>query len=170
MPLSQMTDIRINGWSIFLHPCFLDQYEALLAEVEAAKAKDPKGYRKRTSTKLLTAVHRLAFEIIPSDPTHPDCRMGNTLGGDYRHWFRAKFFQQYRLFFRYQESARIIVIAWVNDETTRRAYGAKSDAYAVFRKMLSRGRPPDDWNGLLAESRSSRSRAGKVRSDAEGSI
>lgn len=36
-----------------------------------------------------------------------------------RHWFRAKFFQQYRLFFRYHRAQRIIVYAWVNDEQTR---------------------------------------------------
>jgi toxin YhaV len=54
------------------------------------------------------------------------------------------------LFFRYSTSAKIIVFAWVNDETTLRTYGAKSDAYTVFRKMLDKGNPPDDWAALLA--------------------
>jgi 6-phosphofructokinase 1 len=45
-------------------------------------------------------------------------RQGGTLGEEYKHWFRAKFLQQFRLFFRYQQSAgaKIIVLAWVNDE------------------------------------------------------
>lgn len=38
----------------------------------------------------------------------------------------------------------------MNDETTLRTYGAKSDAYAVFRKMLEKGDPPDTWDTLLA--------------------
>ena len=33
---------------------------------------------------------------------------------------RAKFFQQYRLFFRFHQASRIIVYAWVNDADTRR--------------------------------------------------
>lgn len=55
----------------------------------------------------------------------------------------------FRLFFRYSTSAKIIIFAWVNDETTLRTYGAKSDAYAVFRKMLDKGNPPDSWEALL---------------------
>jgi toxin YhaV len=31
-----------------------------------------------------------------------------------------------------------------------RAYESANDAYAVFRKMLNRGNPPDSWNELLA--------------------
>jgi len=158
-----MDEIEINGWRIYLHPCFLDQYETLLAEVETAKAKDVAGYRRRASTKMLAAVHRLAFEIIPDDPTRSEYRLGDTLGKQHRHWFRAKFFQQYRLFFRFQESARIIIIAWVNDDGTKRAYGSKTDAYAVFAKMLARKRPPDDWSSLLDECRKSARRAARAR-------
>jgi len=38
----------------------------------------------------------------------------------------------------------------VNDEDTKRAYENSDDAYRVFRKMLESGRPPDDWDQLLA--------------------
>jgi toxin YhaV len=165
-----MSEIRINGWRIYLHPCFLDQYEALLAEVEAAKKKDPQSYRKRACTKMLAAVHELAFRRIPDNPSQPQYRLGDTLGKQHTHWFRAKFFQQYRLFFRFQESARIIIIAWVNDGDTKRAYGSKTDAYRVFARMLARRRPPDDWDALLAECRKSEIRAAKARSQSEGAI
>ncbi|WP_370317525.1 type II toxin-antitoxin system YhaV family toxin, partial [Pseudoalteromonas sp.] len=66
-----------------------------------------------------------------------------------KHWFRAKFFQQYRLFFRYHLGSKIIVYAWVNDENNKRAYGSKTDAYKVFEKMLNSGHPPEGWNELL---------------------
>ncbi len=165
-----MDEIEINGWRVYLHPCFLDQYEELLAEVEATKVKDIENYRKRASTKMLAAIYRLAFETIPGDPTRPEYRLGDTLGKQYRHWFRAKFFQQYRLFFRFQESARIIVIAWVNDDGSKRAYGSKTDAYAVFAKMLARKRPPDDWNALLAECRKSEKRSVKARLAARNAV
>ena len=83
---------------------------------------------------------------------------GATLGDAYRHWFRARFFQQYRLFFRYHAASRIIVYAWVNDEGTRRAYESPDDAYRVFRRMLGTGRPPDGWDALLAEARAESTR------------
>jgi len=144
--------LRINGWTIYAHPLFLDQLEAMVRTVEKARERDPKGYRKKRAAKLLAAVLKVAFEDIPSDPTRDAYRQGNTLGDAYRHWFRAKFLQQYRLFFRYQQSenARIIVFAWVNDDATLRACESENDACAVFRKMLKRGNPPDTSQDLLA--------------------
>ena len=143
---------EINGWTIYAHPLFLDQIEALVTEVEKVKSKDPTGYKNKRASKLLAAILKVALEDIPADPTRAVYRQGDTLGDNYKHWFRAKFLQQFRLFFRYQETkaAKVIVLAWVNDEDTLRAYGKANDAYAVFRKMLKRGNPPDDWDGLLA--------------------
>jgi toxin YhaV len=143
--------IEINGWTIYAHPLFLDQIEAMIAAVEKARNKDPRGYNKKRPAKLLAAVLKVAFEDIPSDPTRDVYRQGSTLGDEYKHWFRAKLLQQFRLFFRYQQSAdaKIIVLAWVNDDSTLRAYESANDAYAVFRKMLKRGNPPDSWKELL---------------------
>lgn len=143
----------INGWTIFAHPQFLDQVESLIRQVEALKRKDPAGYQKKNATKRLAAIAKLAFEVIPQDPGRAEYRQGDTLGEDHKYWFRAKFFQQYRLFFRYHDASKVIVYAWVNDEGTKRAFESSDDAYRVFRKMLESGHPPDDWTSLLAEAR-----------------
>lgn len=143
----------VNGWALFAHPLFLSQVDALATEVEELQRKDPNGYSRRNATKRLAAIARLAFEVIPADPARPEYRQGHTLGIAHAHWCRAKFFQQYRLFFRYHASSRVIVFAWVNDEDSRRAYESQHDAYRTFRRMLDRGHPPDDWDALLAESR-----------------
>ncbi len=145
------TPLVVHGWTVFAHPLFLDQVDALLDEVEKAKARSPDNYRKKNAAKRLAAVAALAFNIIPQDPERPEYRQGETLGSDRKHWMRAKFFQQYRLFFRFRKAERIILYAWLNDESTLRAYDSKSDAYAVFRKMLDRKCPPDDWDKLKAE-------------------
>ena len=130
-----LSPLVVNGWAIFAHPLFLDQVEALIEEVEKRKARDPGGYEKKNCTKRLAAIFKLVTENIPSDPGGAQFRQGDTLGEGRKHWFRAKFFQQYRLFFRFDESAKIIVLAWVNDEATLRAYESKTDAYATFRSM-----------------------------------
>lgn len=126
----------VNGWTLFAHPLFLDQLDVLTAQVAALQRKDPAAYTRKSATKRLAAIAKLAFEVIPQDPTRPEYRQGNTLGDEHKHWFRARFFQQYGLFFRFHAQARVIVFAWVNDEGTKRAYGSADDAYLTFRRML----------------------------------
>ncbi len=141
--------LTINGWTILAHPLFLDQLEKLTRAVEALKAKKPGQYESHASTKLLAALGKLVFQTIPADPTAPIYRQGSTLGDGHRHWFRAKFGNgRFRLFFRYDTGAKVIIFAWVNDETTLRTDGAKTDAYKVFKGMLEDGHPPDDWTSL----------------------
>ena len=142
----------VNGWSIFGHPLFLEQLDALTRQVEDLKRKDPSGYIKKNAAKRLAAINKLVFDVIPQDPARSEYRQGSTLGAEHKHWFRAKFFQQYRLFFRFHAQARVIVFTWVNDVDTKRAYESSNDAYRVFRKMLESGHPPDDWSKLLTES------------------
>ena len=153
MSPSPAQGLVVHGWSLYAHPLFTAQVEALLNQVEALRQRDPTGYSQRNATKRLAAIARLAFELIPQEPTRAEYRQGATLGGAHQHWFRAKFFQQYRLFFRYHSGARVIVYAWVNDEGSRRAYERSDDAYRVFRRMLASGHPPNDWDQLLDEAR-----------------
>lgn len=115
----------------------------------------------KNGTKRLAVTYKLIAEVIPSDPAAAQFRQGDTLGADRKHWFRAKFFQQYRLFFRFDSTSRIIILAWVNDEATLRAYGSKTDAYAVFKGMLDDGDPPDDFYTLKAAALKAAGRFGK---------
>lgn len=162
MSRSRPAPLSVNGWTLFAHPLFLDQVEELVQQVERLKEKDPAGFASKSATKRLAAITKLAFEIIPQDPARPEYRQGSTLGADHSHWFRACFFQQYRLFFRYHAASKIIVYAWVNDDGTRRAYDSPTDAYRVFRRMLDSGHPPDDWDRLLAAARAGSGRLHQV--------
>jgi len=151
--LSTNQPLVINGWNIFTHPLFLEQLEALLQQVEGLRQKCPNDYKQKNATKRLAAIAKLAFEVIPQEPTRSEYRQGTTLGNDYKHWFRAKFFQKYRLSFRYHLESKIIIFAWVNDDGSKRAYESNTDGYRVFKKMLDSGHPPNDWNDLLKESK-----------------
>jgi toxin YhaV len=91
--------------------------------------------------------------LTPQDPARTEYRQGGTLGDEHKHWRRAKFFQQYRLFFRFHAASKLLVLAWMNDEDAKRAYESRDDAYRVFRRMLESSKPPDDWAALLAEAR-----------------
>lgn len=143
MPLS------VNGWTLLFHGMMADQILSLTAAAERARAADPQGFRSNANVRVLAAIAKLVLTVIPDDPGKPDYRIGNTMGKEHRHWSRAKFGQRFRLFFRYDSGARVIVFAWANDETTLRSRGSKSDPYTVFRAMLGRGHPPDSWPDLL---------------------
>lgn len=147
--MTRQTSLVVNGWTVFCHPLFLDEIDSLIEQVEVLKEKDPQNFAKKNTAKRLAAISKLAFEVIPRNPSLPDYRQGDTLGSDHKHWFLAKFFQRYRLFFRFVSASKIIVFAWVNDEKNKLAYGSKTDAYRVFEKMLNTGRPPDGWDQLL---------------------
>lgn len=144
--------MEINGWTLLAHPLILQQIQKLTDQVVLMRRKDPVGYKSKNATKRLAAINKLMFDVIPQDPARVEFRQGDTLGGEFSHWFRAKFFQQYRLFFRYNLRSRIIIYAWVNDDNELRAYDSKTDAYRMFSKMLKSGKPPDNWQALWEES------------------
>jgi toxin YhaV len=127
-----------------MSPIFVDQLERLEAAVGAAP-KETSG-----NAKLLRRLLDLALDEIPRDPGRDEYRQGHTLGPERKHWFRAKFGRgRFRLFFRFRTDVRVIVYAWVNDDSSLRTYGSRTDAYAVFARMLDSGNPPDGWESLL---------------------
>lgn len=142
----------VNGWTIFVYPAFAERWTALRQAVAEQRRRDPAGYRSSSVAKFLFALRKLVLQDIPADPAAERFQQGNTLGPMYRHWRRAKFLQRFRLFFRYHSEARIIVFVWLNDEHSLRKEGARTDPYRVFRDMLERGRPPADWDALIAAS------------------
>jgi toxin YhaV len=143
----------VNGWRLYVHPLFEQQFRQLVEQVEALAAKDPTGYKELPAAKLLATINRHIREAIPRDPGAAEFRQGNTLGSDNRHWFRANFHERYRLFYRFSSKEKVIIYAWVNDERTLRKSGSKTDPYRVFRAMLQAGDPPDTMEQLLVRAK-----------------
>ena len=139
-----------NGWRLFAHALFTQQLEQLTAQVEALAATDPATYRNHPATKLLATIRKYILEIIPRDPNASEFRQGNTLGVDNRHWFRAKFHQRFRLFYRFSSTEKVIVYAWMSDELSLRKSGSKTDPYRVFSDLLKSGDPPATMAQLMA--------------------
>ena len=146
--------IQRHGWHLLFHECLIMQLQKLEAAASLAKAQDPAGFESNANAKLFNALATLILEVIPSDPSRVEYRQGNTMGPAFRHWRRAKIGRRFRLFFRFDSKTRIIIFAWVNDGHTLRSSGAKTDPYVVFQKMIKSGHPPNDWDTLLAASKS----------------
>jgi toxin YhaV len=144
--------MRQRGWILLFHEGLIGQLRRLNTAVERARQNDPRSFENNANVKFFRALNQLMLDVVPGDPARDEYRQGNTLGQAYRHWRRVKLGRRYRLFFRYDSKAKVIVYAWVNDERTLRSAGGKSDPYAVFEKMLGRGHPPDDWDTLVQAS------------------
>jgi toxin YhaV len=143
----------VNGWTLLFHDAVIGQLENLVDAADRARKANPRDFQSNANVKLLAALAKLMLEVVPADPSRPDYRQGNTLGKEYRHWFRVKFLGRFRLFFRYDSHSRLIVYAWVNDERTLRQSGGKRDPYEVFKHMLDAGNPPSDWTALVKSTR-----------------
>jgi toxin YhaV len=151
--------VEVKGWRLLQYPLFEDQLRKLAETVERLSVTQPETYKEHPRTKLLATIWRYVTEIIPRDPNAPEFRQGDTLGPDNRHWFRAKFHQRYRLFFRFSTKNRVIVYVWVNDELTLRKTGSKTDVYTVFKSMLDAGNPPQTLESLLKRAKEIREEA-----------
>lgn len=138
----------VNGWTLLFHDQILDQIRNLVAARDRAAASNPSGFRSNANVRTLASVAKLVLRVIPMDPGHAEYRLGKTMGSDYRNWRRGKFAQRFRLFFRFDSATKVIIFAWVNDGSTLRARGSRSDPYLVFKGMLDRDNPPDNWDKL----------------------
>ncbi|GLO12412.1 hypothetical protein PPUJ20028_09930 [Pseudomonas putida] len=143
-----------HGWTLLFHEGVTLQLSKLQEAAARAEQNNPQGFENNANVKLFRALSHLIMDAVPADPGRDEFRQGNTLGTAYRHWRRVKIGRRFRLFFRYDSRSKVIVYAWVNGENTLRSAGNKSDPYALFEKMLSRGNPPDDRDALIAATRS----------------
>src|ERR1700722_12877418 len=89
-----------RGWRLYMYPLFESQLRELTESVEQLSRTQPTTYKEHPKSKLLATILRLITETVPRDPGAAQFRQGDTSGPDNRHWFRAKFHQRYRLFFR----------------------------------------------------------------------
>ncbi len=145
--------MQAHGWTLLFHACLITQMQKLHAAALRAEQNDPHGFAGNANVKLFRALSRLILEVVPRDPGQEAFRQGNSLGSAHRLWRRAKIGRRFRLFFRYDSTAKIIVYTWVNDTQTLRSAGSASDPYAVFERMLRQGHPPTGWAGLVAASK-----------------
>lgn len=142
-----------HGWQIWFGELFDARWRALRENVRRLKAELEAGdFAAHPEVKRFAALVQIVHETVPRDPEHPDFRLGKTLGDRFTGWRRVKRHglpDRMRLFFKFSSTHKVIVFVWLNDADTLRKDGATSDPYAVFRRMLEGGNPPDDFTDLM---------------------
>lgn len=140
-------------WTIFLHKYLFVKLRILKDEIERIRANSPDKMQGHPLVRLYVALVEVMGQV-KADPTQGKYLLGNSLGPNHRDWRRAKkgLPARYRLFFKFFSATKELFFVWLNDETTLRKSGAKTDCYAVFRRMLERGDIPSSREALSADS------------------
>jgi toxin YhaV len=134
-----------NGWRLIEYPAFTLQIDSLVADVSGLKTSlTEEKYSQQPKVKLLARIRQIIEEEVPREPNRADYKLKGALSL----WRRVKFNRRYRLFFRFDSKTKIIAYCWVNDEDSLRKDGDTNDPYALFTKMISNGRPPENWAEL----------------------
>lgn len=141
-----MKPIRCQGWQIYFHPLFFQQWEDLRQRVIRLKQKlEPAQFVRHPDAKLLKAIDGGIREKIPQDPLASHF----ALTGSLRRFSRLKKMglpHRYRLFFRVFPAQQSIVILWLGFP---RKEGDKKDCYTVFEKLVKRGDFPTNMQDFL---------------------
>lgn len=103
--------IERHGWTLLFHECVVEQMRKLAAAVDQAKLHDSQGFEANANVKLFRALTHVMLQAVSGDLNRDEYRQGNTMGPAFRHWCRAKVGQRFRLFFRFDSKAKIIVFA-----------------------------------------------------------
>lgn len=139
-------------WTAYRHRYFRARMEALENEIKKIQAKSPERLQGHPLVALYVAIAERVKEICVN-PTSDIYWLGNTLGKEHRDWRRAKdgLPDRYRMFFKFFSQTQEIYFAWINDEKSLRKQGAKTDCYAVFKRLLDKGVIPSDRASLFTQ-------------------
>jgi toxin YhaV len=138
---------EVNGWEIYFHPEFFEQYNDLASEVGKVKARLPHDqYVQHSKVKLRAHLVQVVFKKIPGDPLASHF----ALRGKLKKMSRAKKMglpDRYRLFFKVFPESKQIVILWLGFP---RKQGAKDDCYEIFTKRVESGHYPKSFEELVS--------------------
>ena len=148
-----LSNICDTMWTVFIHKHLIALLRSLKNNITRMRKSCPEKLKGHPLVHLYVALVKVMGQV-QADPTQDKYLLGNTLGKNHRGWRRVKkgLPQRYRLFFKFFSSTHEIFFVWLNDERTLRNKKAKSDCYAVFRRMLERGDVPSERKALIADS------------------
>jgi toxin YhaV len=135
-----------SEWTILLGPLFQPRFDDILANVRELKKKLPAGkYVSHPTVKLYAALDRLIWTTIAANPDASDFLLRKPLA-KFRRAKKHGLPDRHRLFWVTSSQLRIVIILWINDESTLRKPGAKTDPYRIFSTLVARGTIGKDFN------------------------
>ncbi len=141
-----MKPIEKNGWKIYFHPLFYQQWQDLVNKVQSLKQKlPPEKFIINKDVKLLKALDLGIKDKITINPFASCFSLKKPLQ-KYGRLKKMGLPSRYRLFFRAFKEANTIIILWLGFP---RKEGDKKDCYNVFSKLVTKGNFPEDMATFL---------------------
>ncbi len=139
----------INGWLVLALPEVERRYVELRRRVlELRQRLAEEDYLRHPTVRLFASVLRLLTSTIPEAPDAPEFKLEGSLG-KFRRAKKHGLPPRYRLFWVFSSRLRVIIFLYLNDETTLRKEGARTDPYRVFQRMIDRGEIGADFEANL---------------------
>ncbi len=139
----------INGWLVLALPEVERRYAEIRRRVVELRGRlAEEDYVQHPTLKLFASVRRLLTSTIPADPDAPEFKLEGSLS-KFRRAKKHGLPPRYRLFWVFSSRLRVIIVLYLNDETTLRKEGARSDPYRVFQRMIDRGEVGADFEANL---------------------
>ena len=133
-------------WTVLFGPLFQERFDEILASVrDLRKRLPPEEYRQHPTVKLYAALDRLIWQTIPADPDASEFRLRKPLA-KFRRAKKHGLPDRYRLFWVSSSHLHIVIVLWLNDPSTLRKAGAKTDPYVVFSRMVQRNQVGGDFD------------------------
>jgi toxin YhaV len=141
-----MKPIEKNGWKIYFHPLFYQQWQELVNRVKSLKKTlTPEQFITHRDVKLLKALDLGIKDKIPLDPLASYFSLKKPLQ-KYSRLKKMGLPSRYRLFFKVFKEANTIIILWLGFP---RKEGDKKDCYNVFAKLVKNGEFPENLETFL---------------------
>ena len=163
--IDAMSRLELNGWKIDFYPgLFEERYDDLVRSVTQLVKQAREDVANHPDTRLLQSLNQI-FEEVSQDPAAKQFVMGATIGDNNWRRVKSRLPQRMRLFFRFSTEHKRIVFVWLNDKSTLRKAGSKTDVYEVFEGMLKSGHPPKDFKSLVSAVDSEAERKAKEKAE-----
>jgi toxin YhaV len=122
---------------LLVHECYSQKIAILKKKIQHLKMTlSESEFLEHEDVKFAARLRKATMEIIPEDPDRIEYR----LKGNLRKFRRYKQgLQRYRLMFSFSSVPPIIVYLYINDASTLRKEGSKSDPHHIFSKKVEQG-------------------------------
>lgn len=104
-----------HGWTLLFHEGFIDQLRKVQAAAVPLSDSEPQQFDGDANAKLFQALSYWVMDAVPGDPSRDAFRHCNIAEPAHSNWRCAKIGRRFRLFFRYDARAKVIVFAALKD-------------------------------------------------------
>lgn len=112
-----------HGWTLLFHEGLIEQLRKVQAAAGPVVGSELQRFDGNANAKLFQTLSHWVMDAVPGDPSRDAFRHCNIAEPAHSNWRCAKIGGRFRLFFRYDARAKVIVFAALKDRAAVMAEG-----------------------------------------------